>query len=250
MSGVVTVILILLIIMTFRNRRKSEMVQVSSAFPITDIRVRETKSESPTLVHTSNKNLDGISEVRKVPAVVHGSKLSVDGSSKVLLSWLESLPTAQQNITNQDLLNPDQSNKNHPNQFNTLTKSHHRHKMLTNVSFATLRETPSGSDCGSTQLTTSTLDESHSSDSRTECYNYYTESGGVRRSNTSATLARGSSNTGYFSFKDYGAATLGRMPRGSERVRQGVGERMYRSGWSYLPLVKLISITLLDQGGG
>ena len=50
----------------------------------------------------------------------------------------------------------------------------------------------------------------------------------VRRSNTSATLARGSSNTGYFSVKDYGAATLGRMPRGSERVRQGVSERMYR----------------------
>ena len=85
------------------------------------------------------------------------------------------------------------------------------------------------SDCGSTQLTTSTLDESQSSDSSTECYNnYYTQSGGVRRSNTSATLARGSSNTGYFSVKDYGAATLGRMPRGSERVRQGVSERMYR----------------------
>ena len=120
------------------------------------------------------------------------------------------------------------SNQNPSSQYNTLTKIPHCHKMLTNGSFATLRETPSGSDCGSTQLTTSTLDESHSSDNSTECYdNYYTQSGGVRRSNTSATLARGSSNTGYFSVKDYGAATLGRMPRVSERVRQGVIERLY-----------------------
>ena len=213
--------------MIFKYRRKREMVQVSS-FPITDIRVRETKSESPTLVHTSNQNLHGISKVIKASTVVHGSKLSLDGSSKVLLSWLESLPSAQQNITNKDFFNPDQSNKNHSNQFKTLTRSPRRHKMLTNGSFATLRETPSGNDCGSTQLTTSTLDESHSSDNSTECYdNYYKQSGGVRRSNTSATLARGSSNTGYFSVKDYGAATPGRMPKGSGRVRQGFIERIY-----------------------
>ena len=49
----------------------------------------------------------------------------------------------------------------------------------------------------------------------------------VRRSNTSATLAWGSSKTGYFSVKDYGAATPGRMPKGSGRVRQGFIERIY-----------------------
>ena len=72
----------------------------------------------------------------------------------------------------------------------------------------------------------------------------------MRRSNISATLARGSSNTGYFSVKDSGVATLGRMPRGNERVRQGSVRGFTGTGWSCLLLVRLIFVTLLDQAGG
>ena len=213
MSGVVTVIVLLLIAMIINNKKKEGRDQATPNFPVSEIRVRETKSESPT--------------------IVHGSKLSLDGSSKVLLSWLEALPTKEENL----IIKDSQDSDNPLNQMNTPTRSPQRQRMLTNGSFKPVREATSGSDCGSGQLTTSTLDESHSSDSSQEFYtSYSTHTGGVRRSNTSATLARGSSSTGYFSVKEYGleygAATLGRVPRG----RQGVGARRYREG-AFMPVV-------------
>merc|ERR1719270_957042 len=76
MAGVVTVIVVMLIVMIYRNRRKQKLVNepVGSTFPVSDIRVRAQASESPTLIHSSKLS-------------------SADGSSKVLLSWLEDLPT-------------------------------------------------------------------------------------------------------------------------------------------------------------
>jgi len=239
MSGIVTVIVFLLIIMIIKNRRKGEMAQVPSAFPISDIRVRQFKSESPTLAQDSKQKLEKMPKNNKTTSLVHGSKLSLDGSSKVLLTWLEALPTAEQSQrglysgahVHGSKASSSQGSDKPSSQFNTLTRSPHRHRMLTNGSFKPLREATSGSDSGSAQLTTSTLDESHSSDSSNEFYNNYsTHSVGLRRSNTSATLARGSSNTGFFSVTEcgaeYTAATLGRVPRVREPVRHGVSERM------------------------
>ena len=113
--------------------------------------------------------------------------------------------------------------------------------MLTNGSFVSLKDIPTGSDEGSTRLTTSTVDDSNSSD--TSSGSSYNNVGltsksikdpagvgvpgqaNIKRSNTSAAqLAktetasqaglRRSHNTGYYSFRDYspvyGTATLGR----------------------------------------
>ena len=79
MAGVVAVIIIMLMVMIYRNRRKEKLVNspidsTMSTFPVSDIRVRKQSSESPTLIHSSKLS-------------------SADGSSKVLLSWLEDLPT-------------------------------------------------------------------------------------------------------------------------------------------------------------
>merc|ERR1712045_678091 len=58
------------------------------------------------------------------------------------------------------------SNINTINRRNqTLTRTNpYRHKMLTNGSFVSLKDIPTGSDEGSTRLTTSTMDDSNSSD--------------------------------------------------------------------------------------
>ena len=225
MSGVVTVIVFILIAMIINNKKKVSRDQATPNFPVSEIRVRETKSESPT--------------------IVHGSKLSLDGSSKVLLSWLESLPTKDENL----IIKASQGSDKPPSQINTLTRSPQRQRMLTNGSFKPVVVAASVSECGSGQLTTSTLDESQSSDSSQEFYtSYSTHTGGVRRSNTSATLARGSSNTGYFTVKEYGleygAATLGRMPRG----RQGVSERKYREG-AFMPVVSETDLYFSSRTG-
>ena len=68
MAGVVAVIVIMLLVMIYRNRRKAKLVQepVSSSFPISDIRVRAETSESPTLIHSSKlSSADGSSKVKK-----------------------------------------------------------------------------------------------------------------------------------------------------------------------------------------
>ena len=52
----------------FRNRRRAKLVQepvTGSAFPVSDIRVRPRAgtSESPTLIHSSKLSTDGSSKV-------------------------------------------------------------------------------------------------------------------------------------------------------------------------------------------
>ena len=196
MAGIVAVIVLLLLVMIYRNRRKQKLVSepvITSTFPVSDIRVRQQASESPTLIHSSKLS-------------------STDGSSKVLLSWLEDLPTS---------------------------RSPHRQRMLTNGSFVKLQE--SSSECGSTQHTMSTLDETRAEDSQTagsdssgssEFYNNnYACS--VRRSATlysqlaaskTATLnrrqySRNNQARLNSSTPGYSSATLGRLPRTSTTVR-------------------------------
>ena len=191
MAGIVAVIVLLLLVMIYRNRRKQKLVSepvITSTFPVSDIRVRQQASESPTLIHSSKLS-------------------STDGSSKVLLSWLEDLPTS---------------------------RSPHRQRMLTNGSFVKLQE--SSSECGSTQHTMSTLDETRAEDSQTagsdssgssEFYNNnYACS--VRRSATlysqlaaskTATLNRRQYSRNNHARPGYSSATLGRLPRTSTTVR-------------------------------
>merc|ERR1719433_388264 len=167
----------------------------------------------------------------------------------VLLSWLESLPKSDtESLEHHGPPSPgashNDSNINTINRRNqTLTRTNpYRHKMLTNGSFVSLKDIPTGSDEGSTRLTTSTVDDSNSSD--TSSGSGYNNVGptsksikdpsqapvpgqpNIKRSNTSAAqLAkteagpgssglRRSHNTGYYSFRDYspvyGTATLGR----------------------------------------
>ena len=187
MAGIVAVIVLLLLVMIYRNRRKQKLVSepVNSAFPVSDIRVRQQASESPTLIHSSKLS-------------------STDGSSKVLLSWLEDLPTSR--------------------------TSPHRQRMLTNGSFVKLQE--SSSECGSTQHTMSTLDETRAEDSQTSDSSgsdfYHNYACSVRRSATlynnlaasqgaskTATLNRRqySRNTARLNTASYSSATLGRLPR-------------------------------------
>ena len=118
--------------------------------------------------------------------------------------------------------------------------------MLTNGSFVSLKDIPSGSEEGSTRLTSSTLDDSNGSDTSSSGHNNLgltsrslktsvTSAAAIKRSNTSAsalrqdTLAgassalRRSSGTGYYSFRDYSpvyaTATLGRGYRDGEQYR-------------------------------
>ena len=113
--------------------------------------------------------------------------------------------------------------------------------MLTNGSFVSLKDIPTGSEEGSTRLTSSTVDDSNSSDTSSSSFNNIgltsksvkeSNPASVKRSNTSAAglsshgcvqvktseaqggSLRRSHNTGYYSFRDYspvyGTATLGR----------------------------------------
>ena len=199
MAGIVAVIVLLLMVMIYRNRRKQKLVNepVSSAFPVSDIRVRQQASESPTLIHSSKLS-------------------STDGSSKVLLSWLEDLPTSS---------------------GGQQSRSPQRQRMLTNGSFVKLQE--SSSECGSTQHTMSTLDETRGEDSHTsdssasDFYNNYACN--VRRSATlynnltsnmvgktpskTATLNRRQYSRNHARIHNYSSssssATLSRLPRTS-----------------------------------
>ena len=197
MAGIVAVIVLLLLVMIYRNRRKQKLVSepvITSTFPVSDIRVRQQASESPTLIHSSKLS-------------------STDGSSKVLLSWLEDLPTS---------------------------RSPHRQRMLTNGSFVKLQE--SSSECGSTQHTVSTLDETRAEDSQTSSDSsgsdfYQSYACSVRRSATlynnltaskTATLNRRqfqqravsrTQQPRLTSQPSYSSATLGRLPRTSTALR-------------------------------
>merc|ERR1719189_1399820 len=117
--------------------------------------------------NTSTQHLD-TGKLTKV------SKVSPDGSSKVLLSWLESLPKSESDSL--EPMSPPSPPASHNNSLDsgantinrrnqTLTRTNpYRHKMLTNGSFVSLKDIPTGSDEGSTRLTASTVDDSNSSD--------------------------------------------------------------------------------------
>ena len=131
MTGVVAVIVIMLLVMIYRNRRKAKLVQepVSSSFPISDIRVRAESSESPTLIHSSKLS-------------------SADGSSKVLLNWLEDLSNHSHNTPGHLAVSghnpepvhiPGHSDTLHNTSHNTPARSPQRQRMLTNGSFVKVK---------------------------------------------------------------------------------------------------------------
>ena len=233
--GVVMMIVILLMSLVMISRRKR------SVSPVTI--TTNSSSTSPPASSTSSHS----SKMAKV------SKVSPDGSSKVLLSWLESLPKNEG--SEESPPSPPASSHNHSMDSNgvntisrrnqTLTRTNpYRHKMLTNGSFVSLKDIPTGSEEGSTRLTSSTVDDSTSSDTSTSSFNNIgltsksvkeSNPASVKRSNTSAAglgghhvpvvqhqgkvevtggSLRRSHNTGYYSFRDYspvyGTATLGR----------------------------------------
>ena len=222
-SGVVVVIIIILIALVMLNRRKRSM----SPVPV-----------PPTTTSTSTyKEAEDKSNLGQV------TKLSSDGSSKVLLSWLDSLPKTEDKV-GVTSSSPSSHNTSLDSTLNTISRRNHtltktnpyRHKVLTNGSFVSLKDIPSGSEEGSTRMTSSTLDDSNGSDTSSGSHNNVgltskslkvITTSGIKRSNTSAASLRPdnpviintaslrrSHNTGYFSFRDYSpvyaTATLGR----------------------------------------
>ena len=243
--GVVMMIVILLMSLVMISRRKR------SVSPVTITTSSSSSSTSPPASSTSS-HFDS-SKMAKV------SKVSPDGSSKVLLSWLESLPKNEGSENEAPPSPPASHNHSMDSSQNggvntisrrnqTLTRTNpYRHKMLTNGSFVSLKDIPTGSEEGSsTRLTSSTVDDSTSSDTSSSSFNNIgltsksvkeSNPASVKRSNTSAAglggghgpvvvqhqgnkvevtggSLRRSHNTGYYSFRDYspvyGTATLGR----------------------------------------
>lgn len=230
--GVVMMIVILLMSLVLISRRKRSVTPAAST-------TTDTSQDEPNHLDTG--------KLTKV------SKVSPDGSSKVLLSWLESLPKSDSD--SMDPISPPSPPTSHNNSMDstintisrrnqTLTRTNpYRHKVLTNGSFVSLKDIPTGSEEGSTRLTTSTVDDSTSSDTSSSSFNNIgltsksikdcnglNNPTSVKRSNTSAAQLshnitpmnktennsglRRSHNTGYYSFRDYspvyGTATLGR----------------------------------------
>ena len=235
--GVVMMIVILLMSLVMISRRKR------SISPVT---ITTTSSSSTSPPASTSSHYDGASKMAKV------SKVSPDGSSKVLLSWLESLPKNEGSV--EEVPPSPPASHNHSmdsaNGVNTISRRNqtltrtnpYRHKMLTNGSFVSLKDIPTGSEEGSTRLTSSTVDDSTSSDTSSSSFNNIgltsksvkeSNPASVKRSNTSAAglgghvpvvqqgkvevsggSLRRSHNTGFYSFRDYspvyGTATLGR----------------------------------------
>jgi hypothetical protein len=231
-SGVVMMIVILVISLVMISRRKRS-VNPSS---VTAIR---TNSPPASTSDTYDSGTNHFAQASKM--------VSSDGSSKVLLSWLESLPKTDESEPPPSP--PESHNHSMDNSgVNTISRRNHtltrtnpyRHKMLTNGSFVSLKDIPTGSEEGSTRLTSSTMDDSNSSDISSSSYNNIgltsksvrdSNPASVKRSNTSASSLtshlqvrnggdnqggslRKTHNTGYYSFRDYspvyGTATLGR----------------------------------------
>ena len=99
------------------------------SFPISDIRVRAESSESPTLIHSSKLS-------------------SADGSSKVLLNWLEDLPNHSHNTPGHLAVSghnpepvhiPGHNDTPHNTSHNTPARSPQRQRMLTNGSFVKVK---------------------------------------------------------------------------------------------------------------
>lgn len=230
--GVVMMIVILLMSLVLISRRKRSVTPAAST-------TSNTSQDEPNHLDTG--------KLTKV------SKVSPDGSSKVLLSWLESLPKSDSD--SMDPISPPSPPTSHNNSLDstintisrrnqTLTRTNpYRHKVLTNGSFVSLKDIPTGSEEGSTRLTASTVDDSTSSDTSSSSFNNIgltsksirdcnslNNPSSVKRSNTSAAQLshnitpmnktennsglRRTHNTGYYSFRDYspvyGTATLGR----------------------------------------
>ena len=188
-SGIVVVIIILLVVLVMLNRRKRSL----NPTPI-------PSQQSSSSVATVSSTYSGRRQEKGVSASGHLSKLSPDGSSKVLLSWLDSLPKTGATpppppTTATTILDVDTSNgkvcvvgvsspsppSSHNTSMesgtlvNTISRRNHtltrtnpyRHKVLTNGSFVSLKDIPSGGSSdegGSTRLTASTLDDSNGSD--------------------------------------------------------------------------------------
>ena len=124
--------MIMLLVIIYGNRRKAKLVQepVSSPLPISYIRVRAESSESSTLIHSSKLS-------------------SADGSSKVLLNWLEDLSNHNHNTPghhppvsghNPETVHiPGHSDTLHNPSHNTPARSPQRQRMLTNGSFVKVK---------------------------------------------------------------------------------------------------------------
>merc|ERR1719334_394975 len=167
---------------------------------------KRKRSVSPVTI-TTNSPSPPDSRSSQDRTVTKVSKVSPDGSSKVLLSWLESLPKTE---GSEEIPPSPPASHNHSmdssgvntisRRNQTLTRTNpYRHKMLTNGSFVSLKDIPTGSDEGSTRLTTSTVDDSNSSDTSSSSFNNIgltsksikdsnnlTNPTSVKRSNTSA----------------------------------------------------------------
>merc|ERR1719270_511596 len=135
---------------------------------VSPVTITTTSSSSTSPPASTSSHYDGASKMAKV------SKVSPDGSSKVLLSWLESLPKNEGSV--EEVPPSPPASHNHSmdsaNGVNTISRRNqtltrtnpYRHKMLTNGSFVSLKDIPTGSEEGSTRLTASTVDDSNSSD--------------------------------------------------------------------------------------
>ena len=236
------VVILLMSLVMISRKKRSVVSPVPQNHP--------SSSSAPT----SSTSSGGGSLQRTVTQV---SKVSPDGSSKVLLSWLESLPKTDGVGDDEGPPSPPASHNQSLESANTISRRNHtltrtnpyRHKMLTNGSFVSLKDIPTGSEEGSTRLTASTVDDSNSSDGSSSSFNNVgltsksvreVNPASVKRSNTSGAELSGhaqvhvkgvggelkgveggvggslrrSHNTGYYSFRDYspvyGTATLGR----------------------------------------
>lgn len=173
--GVVMMIVILLMSLVMISRRKRSLNgAVTNAANNSS---QQTITDSSTAGSSSNfEPGSGSNKISKV------SKVSPDGSSKVLLSWLESLPKTEgsDDIDPHEGLPPPSPLPSHnasmdSSGLNTISRRNHtltrtnpyRHKMLTNGSFVSLKDIPTGSEEGSTRLTASTVDDSNSNSSDT-----------------------------------------------------------------------------------
>merc|ERR1719420_866214 len=161
------VILLVSVVLISRKRKRSD---------------REDNS-GPASTTTSNTSQDDNGSTQRLDTgkLTKVSKVSPDGSSKVLLSWLESLPKSDSD--SMDPISPPSPPTSHNNSLdstvNTITRRNqtltrtnpYRHKVLTNGSFVSLKDIPTGSEEGSTRLTASTVDVSTSSDTSSSSFN-------------------------------------------------------------------------------
>merc|ERR1719340_432550 len=113
---------------------------------VSPVTITTTSSSSTSPPASTSSHYDGASKMAKV------SKVSPDGSSKVLLSWLESLPKNEGSVEEGPPSPPASHNHSmdSANGVNTISRRNqtltrtnpYRHKMLTNGSFVSLKDIP------------------------------------------------------------------------------------------------------------